>query len=40
MPTIRELEERVGRLEAIVEAGSLLNSTLDLEQLVLSLIHI
>jgi len=34
MTTRQELEDRIGRLEAIVEAGSLLNSTLDLEELV------
>jgi len=40
MKSQQELEERIGRLEAVVEAGSLLNSTLDLEELVGGIISI
>jgi sigma-B regulation protein RsbU (phosphoserine phosphatase) len=40
MKSRQQLEDRIGRLEAIVEAGSMLNSTLDLEQLVEGIIGI
>ena len=38
--TVEDLQGRIGCLEAVVEASSLLNSTLDLEELVGEIIGI